>query len=137
MKLVVTALALAVLALLVYRLWEPFVPKSPKREVDPDTATLYFFYTDWCGFCKKAKPEWEKLRTNLGDSSTFGTTKVKLVKVNAEKEREKADEYEVDAYPTIKLETPDGMYDFKKTVTESALLDFLRRSLGKEASDSK
>jgi len=133
MKVVITALALAILALLVYRLWEPFVPARPKKDVPPNTATLYFFYVDWCGFCKKAMPELEK----LGDSKTFGRTKVNIVKVNAEEDRAKADEYEVDAYPTVKLETSEGIYDFKKTVTESALLDFLRKSLGKEASDSE
>jgi thiol-disulfide isomerase/thioredoxin len=137
MRLVVTALALAVLALLVYRMWEPFVPSKPKKEVPVDTATLYFFYTDWCGFCQKAKPEIEKLEKTLGKNSTFGTTKVTLMKVNAEEDRARADEYEVDAYPTVKLETPEGLYEFKKGVTEAALLDFLRKSLGKEASNSK
>jgi thiol-disulfide isomerase/thioredoxin len=135
MRFVVTALALAVLLLLVYRLWEPFVPARPKKEVDPDTATLYFFHVDWCGFCQKAMPEWQKLES--GGPHTFGTTKVTFKKVNAEEDRATADEYEVDAYPTIKLETPEGIYDFKKTVTKDALVEFLRKSLGKEEADSK
>ena len=134
MKLLVTALALAVLLILVYRFWEPFVPSRPKKEVPVDTATLYFFYTDWCGFCKKAMPEWKKLVSS--GKNKYGTTTVKFVKVNVEEEREKADEYEIDAYPTIKLETSDGIYDFKKGVTYNALKKFLQSSLGKEASDS-
>jgi thiol-disulfide isomerase/thioredoxin len=134
MKLVITALALSILAILVYRIWEPFVPARPKKDVPKDTATLYFFYVDWCGFCKKAKPEWEKLAAG---NDKFGTTTVKFVKVDAEEDRAKADEYEVDAYPTIKLETPDGIYDFKKSVTEAGLRDFLQKSLGKEATNSK
>lgn len=134
MKLVITALALAVLLILVYRFWEPFVPTRPKKEIPPDTATLYFFYTDWCGFCKKAMPEWEKLESSGKD--TYGTTKVKFTKVNAEEEREKADEYEVDAYPTIKLETSEGIYEFKKAVTYDGLRKFLQSSLGKESTNS-
>ena len=135
MRLVVTALALAVVLILVYRFWEPFVPSKPKKDVPVDTANLYFFYTDWCGFCKKAMPEWEKLVSS--GKTKFGTTEVNFVKVNAEKEREKADEYEVDAYPTIKLETSEGVDEFKKAVTYDALLKFLQGSLGKETSDSK
>ena len=135
MKLIVTALALAVLAILVYGMWEPFIPSRPKADLPHDTANLYFFYTEWCGFCKKAMPEWEKLVSS--GKTKYGTTEVKFIKVNAEEEREKADEYDVDAYPTIKLETSEGIYDFNKTVTREALKKFLQTSLGAESSDSK
>ena len=133
MKLIVTALALAVLAILVYRMWEPFIPSRPKADLPDDTANLYFFYTEWCGFCKKAMPEWEKLVSK--GNTKFGTTEVKFIKVNAEEERDKTDEYEVDAYPTIKLETSDGIQEFKKGVTYDALRKFLQSSLGKEESN--
>ena len=135
MRLVVTALALAVLAILVYRMWEPFIGTKPKKEIPVNTANLYFFYTDWCGFSQKALPEWEKLESS--GKNKFGNTVVNFVKVDAEADRDKAEEYEVDAYPTIKLETPDGIYDFKKTPTYESLLAFLLSSLGKEATDSK
>ena len=42
-----------VVGILVYRFWEPFV-NPPRRETPEGTATLYFFYTDWCGHSKKA-----------------------------------------------------------------------------------
>lgn len=126
-----TVLALFVLAYLVWRIWKPIV--KPKREVPTGKANLYFFHTDWCGFCKKAAPEWSKLEESLGKTATFGTTAVSPVSVNAETDRKTADLYEVEAYPTVKLEMATGLYDYTGAVTYEGLLQFLRASLGKEA----
>lgn len=132
MNTVVTVLALLILTLLAWRFWSPYV-SPPKRDVPKGEATLYFFYTDWCGWSQKAMPEWEKLENTLASNPVFGTTTLKLVRVNAEEDRTTADLYEVEAYPTIKLETSDGLYPFNKIPTQERLLDFLRTSLGKES----
>ena len=105
---------------------------APKREVPKGKANLYFFHTDWCGFCKKAAPEWKKLEDYLGGNSTFGTTVVTPVSINAETDRATSELYEVTAYPTIKLETSTGLYEYKQAVTYDGLLQFLRQSLGNE-----
>jgi thiol-disulfide isomerase/thioredoxin len=128
---VLTVLALAVLAYLVYRMWKPVI--KPKREVPKGKANLYFFHTDWCGFCQKAAPEWAKLEEHLSKSSTFGNTEVTLVSIDAEKDRKTADLYEVEGYPTVKLETSTGLYDYHHVVTHDGLIQFLRQSLGNEA----
>jgi thiol-disulfide isomerase/thioredoxin len=128
---VLTVLALAVLGYLVYRMWKPVI--KPKREVPKGKANLYFFHTDWCGFCKKAAPEWAKLEEHLATSSTFGNTEVTLVSIDAEKDRKTADLYEVEGYPTVKLETSTGLYEYKQAVTYDGLIQFIRQSLGNEA----
>jgi hypothetical protein len=128
---VLTVLALAVLGYLVYRMWKPVI--KPKREVPKGKANLYFFHTEWCGFCKKAAPEWEKLEEHLGKTATFGDTVVTPVSIDAEKDRKTADLYEVEGYPTVKLETSTGLYEYKQTVTYEGLIQFLRQSLGNEA----
>jgi thiol-disulfide isomerase/thioredoxin len=127
----ITILALIIIVLLVWRLWKPFVA-PPKREVPVNQARLYFFHTDWCGFCKKAMPEWEKLEAFVNEHPKFDNTMLKLVSVNAEKDRATATLYEVDAYPTIKLETREGLYTFNKAATYDNLLQFVRETLGKE-----
>ena len=129
MRTFITVLALAILAYLVWRLWKPRI-MAPKREVPKDKANLYFFHTDWCGHCQKAMPEWEKLEAG---PTTFGNTTVSFVRVNAEKDRATADIYQVDAYPTIKLETADALYDFKRAPTAENLTQYLRETFGKEA----
>ena len=57
---------------IVYRFWKT----QPKREVKGNTARLYFFYTTWCGYSKKAMPEWEKIQSDLRTSPVFGKTTV-------------------------------------------------------------
>ena len=129
MRTFLTVLAFAVLAYLVWRLWKPLVA-APKREVPKDKANFYFFHTDWCGHCIKAMPEWEKLEAG---PTTFGNTTVSFVRVNAEKDRKTADMYEVEAYPTIKLETSTGLYTYEGRPTTAGLTQYLRETLGKEA----
>jgi len=128
----VLVLALAILVVLAYRFWEPFV-NTPKREVPVGKASLYFFYTDWCGFSQKAMPEWEKLESALKKTPVFGTTEVTPVRVNCEEDRATCMLYEVHGFPTIKLETSSLLRDYEGKRTSDALLQLLRESLGKES----
>lgn len=127
---IILVLGITILMVLLYRLWR--TPQKPKKEVAPDHANLYFFYTNWCGWSKKAMPEWETLKSTLAKTPMFGTTTVKAIPVDAEEDRKLADEYEVEGYPTILLETASGITPYKKRVSHEGLLQFLRQSLGKE-----
>jgi thiol-disulfide isomerase/thioredoxin len=122
------AVALVVIGYLVWRLWKPVV--MPKRSVPKDKANLYFFHTDWCGHCIKAMPEWETLESG---PKQFGNTEVSFIRVNAEKERETADLYEINAYPTVKLETSTSLYTYDGRVTADGLTQYLRTTFGKES----
>jgi thiol-disulfide isomerase/thioredoxin len=67
-----------------------------------DKPTLYFFFVDWCGYCKKAKPKVSEMEN---DSSI--TDKVNIKRINCEgssEEKALAKEYNVDGYPTFKFE---------------------------------
>lgn len=128
---VILALGITILLVLMYRLWRS--PKAlAKTPTKPNEARLYFFYTTWCGWSKKAMPEWEKLTATLQTTPVFGTTTVKPMPVDAEQDRALADTYEVEGYPTILLETSDGLTQYQKRVTYDGLLHFLRQTLGKE-----
>jgi thiol-disulfide isomerase/thioredoxin len=131
MTILVLVLSLAIVLLTVYRFWEPFTV-SPKRDVPVGTATLYFFYTDWCGFSKKAMPEWEALEARLKESPVFGTTRVTPVRVNGDSDRALTTLYQVDGYPTIKLETSSILTDYSGKRTAGDILAFLRDTLGQE-----
>lgn len=113
---------------IVYRFWST----QPKRELKGNTARLYFFYTTWCGHSKKAMPEWEKVKAALNTSPMFGKTTVEPVDVDADKDSKTASLYEVVGYPTIKLETASGIYEFNRAVTHDNVLEFLRNTLGQE-----
>lgn len=124
----VIALAFVVAGLLIWKLWKPLL-SPPKKEVAPNEARLYFFYTNWCGHSKKAMPEWEKLEKSSG---YFGKTHVSFVPVDAEADQATATTYEVEAYPTVLLETRDGIIPYSKRVTTQGLKDFLTAQFGKE-----
>jgi len=53
-----------------------------------------FFYADWCGFCKKQKPIIEELKEEYADS-------VEFIWLNAEENREEAQQFGVSGYPTM------------------------------------
>lgn len=127
----VTVLAFVALVILVWKLWKPVVA-PPKKEVPPNEARLTMFYTEWCGFSQKAMPEWAKLEQKLGGDGYFGKTHLTMVKIDAEKDQKTASLYGINAYPTVVLETQEGIYDFDKRVTADNLLAFLRRHLGQE-----
>jgi thiol-disulfide isomerase/thioredoxin len=127
----VLMLSLAIVVLLAYRFWEPFTV-APKRDVPVGSATLYFFYTNWCGYSKKAMPEWEKLEAKLKESPVFGPTRVKAVRVDADQDRATTSLYGVEGYPTIKLETSSILTDYSGKRTSGEILAFLRDTLGQE-----
>lgn len=128
----IEAALIVLLLVIVYRfVWKPV--SAPKRVVPVNTAKLYFFYTTWCGYSKKAMPVWESVKTELESSPTFGNTRVEAVSIDAEQDPKTASMYEVNAYPTIKLETSHGLYDFNQSITRDNLLRFLRQTLGQEA----
>ena len=131
MKELIFLLVVAILAVLVWKLWKPVV-RPPKQEVPPNEAKLYFFYTEWCGWSQKAQPEWAKLEQKLQSDGYFGKTHVTPVKVNAEKDRALATLFGINAYPTVVLETETASYDFDQRVTYDNLLRFLRVRLGQE-----
>lgn len=131
MTLLLLLLSLAILVVVAYRFWEPFVV-APKRDVPVGTASLYFFYTDWCGFSKKAMPEWEALEAKLQESPVFGTTRVKAVRVNGDSDRALTTLYQVEGFPTIKLETSSLLTDYSGKRTAGDILAFLRETLGQE-----
>jgi len=128
MRNIILLLALAIIVFLLFTMWKG----KPKQEVPKGEANLYFFYTDWCGWSKKAMPEWEKLEAKLRETPVFGTTTVKPVRVNADKDRATTELYDVEAYPTIKLESSSRLYEYSGIPTTEGLLKFLRESFGQE-----
>jgi thiol-disulfide isomerase/thioredoxin len=131
MNTLLAILSLILVGLLVYRFWKPYV-QPPKRDVKPNEANLYFFYTNWCGFSQKAMPEWTKLEEKLKRESYFGKTHVNAVPVDCEEDRARCALYEIQGYPTIFLETKTGLSEYKGRPTYSNLMTFLRESLGQE-----
>ena len=122
MKLLIAGLALAIIGVLVWKLWTP-VLDPPKKEVPQGKANLYFFFTNWCGFSQKAMPEWRTIEQSLQDTS------VTPVRVDCETERALCSLYGIEGYPSVVLESASGTQPYSGRITKTEVLRFLH---GKE-----
>lgn len=75
------------------------VSKNFKHEVE-NKNVFVFFYAPWCGHCKSAKPEYEKLKDSLNDSD------VVIAKFDATENDIEHPKLDVQGFPTF--------YFFKK-----------------------
>ena len=65
-----------------------------------NALTFVKFYAPWCGHCKKLAPAWEELAAEAMEEASG---RVRLAKVDAEKNAKLAAKYGVSGYPTLLL----------------------------------
>lgn len=86
-------------------------------------CTMY--YTEWCPHCTSAKPEWEKLRQTM-DGKFVGGTEIMIVKVDCEKEKDKAQAAGVEGFPTFKFDLNENSLTYSgKERTFSAFKEYI------------
>ena len=102
--------------------------KLNKEFVNVDNSEdilVMYFYTEWCPYCKKAKPEWNKFESYVNNKNKNIDYTINLVSVNCDESKSIADKYEIDGYPTIKLIYNNKVHDFDAKVTKDNLVEFL------------
>lgn len=93
-------------------------------------VVIYFFFTEWCPYCKKALPEWHNFKTLVESSPKYDLSyNIIFREVDCEKSSGLADRYKVEGYPTIKLLYNDDVYNYDAKPNKNNLLDFLDGSL--------
>lgn len=114
----------------------PSHPSESFSGIENDSGNDYkllFFYANWCPHCKAAKPEWEKMKAEIGDKPINGRT-VKFVEYDCTEptpEMESVmDKYNVSSYPTVLLVAPGGQVTpFENKSTKDALVNFLNSNV--------
>jgi protein disulfide-isomerase A1 len=103
--------------------------KKFKKKVsnDPKVCELFYFYTSWCPYCKKAFVEWNKFKSEWNYKILDGYT-IQFQEVDCDINEALASKYNVDTYPTIKLIKDGTAIDFDAKPTVDSLTRFLTTS---------
>jgi len=84
--------------------------------------TLVMFYAPWCGHCKRMKPEYATLATELK-----GKTIIAALDANSPVGRRSGSAYQIQGFPTIKyFENGEFKYDYSGERTKKGLLEWLK-----------
>ena len=95
---------------------------------NPNENTFTMYYAEWCGHCKKVKPEFENF-IKSGPINVNGTT-CHIRMVSPEKEPEKAQGLTIKGFPTFMLETTDGKtVEYKGERNTKGFLEFINSNL--------
>jgi thiol-disulfide isomerase/thioredoxin len=100
-----------------------FVEKDAGQEVE-----LYFFFTEWCPHCKKAKPIWKELQSKY-ENTPINNTKVYFRSIDCDKNEKVADEFKIEGYPTIKLVKNGQIIEYDAKPDLNTLEEFLHTQL--------
>ena len=101
------ALGVGILLVIVWILYRVYLSQIMKDEGFANVTSSHSFvmyYADWCGHCKRAKPEFAK----LGSTMTIGEKTVKMIAINPEENPDAVKGKEIRGYPTIHLYDPKG-----------------------------
>jgi thiol-disulfide isomerase/thioredoxin len=98
-----------------------FVPKE--TETESETATLYYFFTDWCPMCKQADPELKALKSETGGA--VNGVNIIFRNVDCDADAGTADKFNITGYPTIKLVYKDKTYEYDAKPDRAVLNKFL------------
>jgi thiol-disulfide isomerase/thioredoxin len=116
---VVTILC-AIIAVYIYNRYK----KKDTPNTAVPTADLYYFYTTWCPYCVKARPEWNKFKTYWENKKKNNYTLL-FSEIDCDKNESLASKYEVETYPCIKLIKDGKVYDYDAKPTLENLNKFL------------
>jgi thiol-disulfide isomerase/thioredoxin len=120
------AIGLAFIAALTYYIYITYI-KVDKTLFVPneeyvDKAITYeciLFYTDWCPHCKKTLSEWSDYKNASSD------TRAKFTIVDCDKNKEMADLYNIDSYPTIVMVMDGKNYVFDSNFSKESMDKFV------------
>jgi thiol-disulfide isomerase/thioredoxin len=113
-----------------------YVKPIKKKEIDDAANSTYdkkiyvhYFHVDWCPHCKKADPEWNTFSGKFNDTVIKGYT-IKCIDNNCTNDEDESvsdliERYNIDSYPTIKMEKDGQIIEFDAKITSTALGKFV------------
>ena len=103
--------------------------RMKKKQESPavKTCELFYFYTTWCPYCKKAVVEWNKFKAEW-DHKTINGYVLQFREIDCDVNESTATKYNVTKYPTIKLIKDDIVIEYDAKPTVESLTRFLSAS---------
>lgn len=98
---------------------------SPVETLEDKHADLYLFYTDWCPYCKKTKPEWAQLKKLYENDKKVNGYTLNFIEVDCEANPDLANKFDINGYPTIKLVKGNQVIEFDAKPDVKTLEQFL------------
>jgi thioredoxin:protein disulfide reductase len=102
----------AILLILVGLLWilpaqsrSASVPDLPAALKSPGKMVVLDFYASWCGYCKRAEPEYRQVKNAYSHIATFHR-----ISVDTPAWETYAPRYNIEATPTYLIFTPNGQF---------------------------
>ena len=92
-----------------------------------DEITILYFYTEWCPYCKKAKPEWYAFKEKV--ENTHYKQTIIFREIDCDQEPKLAEKYNIEGYPTIKLIWKDNIYEYDAKPDRGNLIEFLNGTI--------
>ena len=121
-------LAVVIVGLLGYIYWSRSSNIESFKVPAPEQNTFTMYYADWCGHCKKAKPEMEEL-VKKGVIEKNGK-KCEIRMISPETEPDKAAGKPIKGFPTFLMETADGqVVEYKGERSTDGYLEFINKTL--------
>jgi thiol-disulfide isomerase/thioredoxin len=109
-----------------YYIYKNFLKKDKKAFVPNDEyvdQTIKYecilFYTEWCPHCKKTLDDWADYK------NTFSDTRAKFTLVDCDKQKDKAEIYGIDSYPTIVMVLNGKNYVFDSNFSKESMDKFV------------
>lgn len=90
---------------------EGFTSDNKLTVHEEKSMNCVLFHAPWCGHCKTFKPEWEKIKNEL-NNTTINNVKVKMIDVNCDEEPDLAKAYNVQGFPTVKCISKGNVVDY-------------------------
>jgi thiol-disulfide isomerase/thioredoxin len=98
--------------------------KKIQTSVEVRVVDVYYFYTTWCPYCVKARPEWDKFKKFWENKKKNGYM-LNFTEIDCDKNESLASKYEIETYPTIKLVKDGKVYDYDAKPSVENLNKFL------------
>jgi thiol-disulfide isomerase/thioredoxin len=93
-----------------------------------EEITFTMYYAPWCGHCRNAKPEFEKL-IDHADKHLINGKKIicKMVNCEAEENKDVAKKEDIHGYPTFKLKSSKRKEVYNGDRHRNAFIEYLEK----------